>query len=197
MTSEDVQVRPKTIPFDERLAILVEELELAVKWQRPCILLAVYSSEYVRADVQAALKNRLSDLGQRSLHLSVRGRKPDQLPAFFKEFKNPRRTVFVIDGFRRTNSDDPGMYATLSLPTRVLRRKADSDDLLAHPDRTREADPCCAGILGTAPSPHGVRGVPKAEQLPAQAMDPSWQGVGELAADVAVPVSAIPMRDSL
>jgi hypothetical protein len=37
--------------FDERVEILAKELELAVKWQRPCILLLVYSSEYVREDV--------------------------------------------------------------------------------------------------------------------------------------------------
>ena len=38
--------------FDERLAILTEEIELAVKWQRPCMVLVVYSSEYVRADTR-------------------------------------------------------------------------------------------------------------------------------------------------
>ena len=52
--------------FDERVEILARELELAVKWQRPCILLVVYSSEYVRSDVEAALDNYLIDLGQKA-----------------------------------------------------------------------------------------------------------------------------------
>ena len=35
-------------PFEDRVDILFCELELATKWQRPSVLLAVYSSEYVR-----------------------------------------------------------------------------------------------------------------------------------------------------
>ena len=63
------------ISFDERVEILAKELELAVKWQRPCILLLVYSSEYVREDVESALGNYLYDLGQRTVHLRIKDRK--------------------------------------------------------------------------------------------------------------------------
>ena len=35
-------------PFEDRMDILFHELELATKWQRPSVLLAIYSSEYVR-----------------------------------------------------------------------------------------------------------------------------------------------------
>ena len=49
-------------PFEDRVDILFRELELATKWQRPSVLLAVYSSEYVRADADIALENRLHDL---------------------------------------------------------------------------------------------------------------------------------------
>ena len=41
----------------ERVETLVGELELAIRWHRPCILLAVYSSEYVRADAAILLEN--------------------------------------------------------------------------------------------------------------------------------------------
>ena len=51
-------------PFEDRIDILFRELELATKWQRPSVLLAIYSSEYVRADADIALENRLHDLGQ-------------------------------------------------------------------------------------------------------------------------------------
>ena len=76
MTRPEAPTPVQTASVDERLAILAEELELAVKWQRPCILLAVYSSEYVRADVETALENSLIDLGQKCVHLSVRNREP-------------------------------------------------------------------------------------------------------------------------
>ena len=39
-----------TEPFEDRIDILFRELELAIKWQRPSVLLSIYSSEYVRAD---------------------------------------------------------------------------------------------------------------------------------------------------
>ena len=55
--------------------MLAKELELAVKWQRPCILLVVYSSEYVRADVETALENYLIDLGQKTVHLQLKNQK--------------------------------------------------------------------------------------------------------------------------
>ncbi len=57
---------------DERIQILIDELELAIRWQRPCILFAVYSSEYVRADAQTLLENQVMDLGQEVTNIRVR-----------------------------------------------------------------------------------------------------------------------------
>ena len=56
---------PQVEPFDERVAILAEELELAVQFDRPSILIAVYASEFVLQAAQAALAERLASLGQR------------------------------------------------------------------------------------------------------------------------------------
>ena len=81
MTRSGTQAHGAPAPFEERLEILSEELELAVKWRRPCMVLVVYSSEYVRAEVEAALENRLIDLGQKSIHLSVKNRDPQRVPA--------------------------------------------------------------------------------------------------------------------
>ena len=50
-----------TSSFDERIEILIQELELAIKWRRPCVLLVAYSSEYVRMEVETALENYLID----------------------------------------------------------------------------------------------------------------------------------------
>ena len=101
--------------MDERLAILAEEIELAVKWQRPCILMAVYSSEYVRGDASTALENSLADLGQKVVHLNLRNRTATELAPFFKDLKNPRHSVFVVDGLRGGSDDDSSAYAAMSL----------------------------------------------------------------------------------
>src|SRR5512143_3210072 len=115
MTSPGLQAPQSGSTFDERLALLAEELELAVKWQRPCMVLVVYSSEYVRADVEAALENLMIDLGQKSIHLSVKNRDPNELIPFLREFKDPAHSIYLIDGFRWGGGDERRVYATLSL----------------------------------------------------------------------------------
>ena len=112
------------ISFDERVEILAKELELAVKWQRPCILLLVYSSEYVREDVEAALGNYLYDLGQRTVHLRIKDRKSGQIIPFLQEFKNPANAVFFIDGFRWGKSDAAGVYSNLNLQREFFVERA-------------------------------------------------------------------------
>jgi hypothetical protein len=115
MTRSGLPAPAASAPFEERLEILSGELELAVKWQRPCIVLVVYSSEYVRADVEAALENRLIDLGQKSIHLSVKNRDPKAVLPFFKELKEPMSSVYMIDGFRWGGGDESSVYSTASL----------------------------------------------------------------------------------
>ncbi len=75
MTNPIIEAPQPTASFDERIEILAKELELAVKWQRPCVLLVVYSSEYVRADVEAALENFLIDLGQKTVRLQIKNQR--------------------------------------------------------------------------------------------------------------------------
>ncbi|MBI5964733.1 MAG: hypothetical protein HY863_14740, partial [Chloroflexi bacterium] len=57
MTLPGLVQPPETNAFDERVEILSNELELAIKWDRPSTLLAVYNSEYVRTDAETALEN--------------------------------------------------------------------------------------------------------------------------------------------
>ena len=61
-------------PFGDRLETLFGELELAIKYDRPSILLAVYRSEFVRAEAEAALAEKLRGLGQTVVTYRVTGR---------------------------------------------------------------------------------------------------------------------------
>ena len=63
---------PVIEPFEDRIDILFHELELATKWRRPSVLLAIYNSEYVRADADIALENRLQNLGQSAYHIKIK-----------------------------------------------------------------------------------------------------------------------------
>src|SRR5512138_1771895 len=114
MTNFGLQAPESTASFADKLEILAEELELSVKWQRPCILMVVYSSEFVRADVEAALQNQLIHLGQKGIRLSVKQRDPKDVAAYFQEFKDPRRSVYLIDGFRWCAGDECHAFSTVS-----------------------------------------------------------------------------------
>ena len=197
MTMPEAPTPVKIASVDERLAILAEELELAVKWQRPCILLAVYSSEYVRADVETALENSLIDLGQKCVHLSVRNRSPKDLAPFFKELKNPRHSVFVVDGLRWGNGDDASAYSAMSLQreyfvdrririvfwltqNEIVKLAHAAPEFWAHRHRVVE-----------------FVEAPKAEQVLRQTMDSTWQGAGESATESEDADVRLSQRESL
>ena len=197
MTRSETQARGAAAPFDERLEILSEELELAVKWQRPCMVLVVYSSEYVRADVEAALENLLIDLGQKSIHLSVKNRDPKAVLPFFKELKEPMSSVYLIDGFRWGGGDEGSVYSTASLqreyfvqqqiravfwmtPNEISKLAHAVPDLWAHRHR----------VIEFVESP-------RAEQVMKQALDSAWLGTGEYAAELDDTDAKISMRESM
>jgi hypothetical protein len=49
---------PSSDTFDDQIATLLEEIDLAIKWDRPSILLAVYSSELINNQAQDALRKK-------------------------------------------------------------------------------------------------------------------------------------------
>lgn len=68
----NIQITPFNIePLEDRIEILYRELELAIKWQRPSILLAIYGAEYIHTDASAGLEKRLSHLGQNVHNLQI------------------------------------------------------------------------------------------------------------------------------
>jgi tetratricopeptide (TPR) repeat protein len=86
-------------PFGDRVAVLFDELELAVTWRRPSILLAVYDSELVRMDAEAALEQRLHKLGQRVHRLQVNEEQFD-VPLVLSHRFDPDKAVFFVTGLK-------------------------------------------------------------------------------------------------
>lgn len=197
MTEIEVRAAESTTSFDERVEILAGELELAVKWQRPCILLVVYRSEYVRAEAQAALENRLFDLGQRSAHLGLKNREITDIHAFLKEFEQPANAVFFVDGFRRGKGAEGGLYSILNLQREFfaeehirtvfwLTQNEMMDLAHAAPDFWAYRD----RVIDFVESP-------KAEQLVQRALESAWQGTGEYAEAHQDTDASISLRESL
>ena len=86
--------------FQARTDRLFRELKRAIKWDRPSILIAIYSSEYVRLEAENMLKERLrEELDQDVEHFQVSEKKFD-VPLLISQFPNREKTVFFVDGLR-------------------------------------------------------------------------------------------------
>jgi len=103
-------------PFTERVSRLYRELERAIKWNRPAILLAIYSSEFVRADAEAALAARLREIGQSITHYQVTNPINADIPLYLAQHSDRTRTIFFVSGLRwGGGSDGLNAYRALNI----------------------------------------------------------------------------------
>jgi tetratricopeptide (TPR) repeat protein len=101
--------------FEDRIGILFSELELAAKWQRPSIILAVYSSEFVRADADITLVKQLHALGQSAYHIKIENHNHADISQSIHELGDKENAVFFVEGLRwGTNQDDYHAYHVLN-----------------------------------------------------------------------------------
>ena len=167
-------------PFETRIDALFRELELAIKWQRPSLLLSIYSSEYVHTDAEAALENSLLALGQTVRRLKIRGSTDTDVASLVSGAGDWERNVFFVDGLRHgTDREDHDVFLTLNTrrdffienSIRIIFWLTEKEAIdLAHyaPDywafRHR--------VIEFVESP-------RLEQLPARTLEPLYQGIGE------------------
>ena len=85
---------PLMEPFEDRVDILFHELELATKWQRPSVLLAIYSSDTIRDDANIALENRLHNLGQSAYHIKIKNQKNAEVSLLISKLANLSNDIF-------------------------------------------------------------------------------------------------------
>jgi tetratricopeptide (TPR) repeat protein len=197
MTNPSLEAPLETVSFDERIEMLAKELELAVKWQRPCILLVVYSSEYVRRDVETELENYLFDLGQKTVRLRIQNDKADGILSFFKGLKDPAHAVFFVDGLHWGEGEEMSNYSALNLQREfcVERQIRTVFWLTKHE---------IVNLAHFAPDFWAYRhrviefvDSPKADRLLRQALEFAWQGTGEYADEYQDTDAKISLREAL
>jgi len=173
---------PEIEPFEDRVDILFRELELAIKWQRPSILLAIYSSEYVYTDAKTSLKYKLTDIIQNVHLVQISNEENSDIPLYLSEFADLDKTVFFIEGLRWGGGKDGARaYRALSIGREFFidRRiravfwltESEANDLARYaPDfwayRHRVVE------FVEPPTP---------EQISLRALEATWQGIGEYA----------------
>lgn len=84
--------------LDDRLDIFFREIELAIKWQRPSILLAVYSSEDIHAEAVTALENKITGFGQQVVHIRGADGTNLDIGLFISRIPDADRFIFFVDG---------------------------------------------------------------------------------------------------
>lgn len=197
MTKQTLEAPQETLSFDERIEILAKELELAVRWQRPCVLFVVYSSEYVRADVETVLENTLIDLGQKTVHLRIKNRGTDEIIPFLKEFNDPAKAVFLIDGLRWGNGEQTNVYSTLNLQKEFfVERQIRAIFWLTQNEIVNLAH-CAPDFWAYRHLVIEFVDSPKDEQVLQQALESAWQGTGEYEDQYEDTDAKISLRESL
>ncbi len=87
-------------PIAEKIEILFNEVGLAVKWQRPSILFAVYRSEDVRTEAEAELEQKLNEIGQKIYTIHAQDEQNFDLIASISSIPDLANTVLFIDGLK-------------------------------------------------------------------------------------------------
>jgi hypothetical protein len=85
--------------FDDRVKIVLDELSLGIRWERPSLIVVVYRSEHVKRKVQSILAKSLGESGQAVLHYSVDKAHYD-IPVELANHPNHKQTIFFVGGLR-------------------------------------------------------------------------------------------------
>ncbi|MCP4415939.1 MAG: tetratricopeptide repeat protein, partial [Chloroflexi bacterium] len=83
----------------KRINRLLRELQQAIQHDRHALLLAIYSSEYVRTDVETALAAQLQKAGQKVERVFINAQLED-LPFHLRNRADKQKTVFFVSGLR-------------------------------------------------------------------------------------------------
>ncbi len=98
-------MQPYRKSFQENLAILLEEIQLAGQWGRPSILLTVHRSKLGRDKARQALKKRLSTQHMNVLEIEVDREHPNAAQAILAHGK-PESTVFFVSNLDWGGGED-------------------------------------------------------------------------------------------
>lgn len=101
--------------FDENLGILFEELELAIKWERPSILLAVHKSKFGQDKAGNALEERLNNLGKSITKIIVNHEHPDAAHSILATSRADQTIFFVSNIDWGGGHDGKEAYRALNL----------------------------------------------------------------------------------
>jgi len=87
------------LPFQDRVDILFHEIELAVRWDRPSILFAIYKSDFIRDEVNVMLREKLEKIGQKTHPVKTNLNNQFDFLTQISQLPDLSQTILLIDGF--------------------------------------------------------------------------------------------------
>ena len=118
-----IQKRSHSKAFKEGIGILAEEIELALKWNRPSILLAVHNSKTGRIDAQRSLEREIIKREKQVARINIESAKPDVIRTM-SETPDSMDIVFFVSGIENANRESDGkVYRALNIRRDLLVEK--------------------------------------------------------------------------
>jgi tetratricopeptide (TPR) repeat protein len=106
--------------FDENIELLFEELELAIKWERPSILLAIHKSKFGLDKAEQALERKLMKLDQNITQIVVNNERPDVTHTILESPLKDRTIFFVSNIDWGGGHDSKEAYKALNVYRELL-----------------------------------------------------------------------------
>lgn len=101
--------------FDENIRTLFSEIELAIQWKRPSILLAICKSKLSQNKAENALERSVQKLGQSIVRVIVNEKHPDAVQAIL-ENRSVDQSIFFVSNLDQGGGDDgKNAYRILNL----------------------------------------------------------------------------------
>jgi superkiller protein 3 len=175
---------------------MLTELELAARWSTPCILLAVYGSEYVRSEAESLIEDQLTELGQEVVHIHL---KTGQSSLF--EYLNTARVndgiVFFIDGLRWGQSDDAKFFGSLNHRREIFKQDCLRLILWVTQEELLDLVRFAADLWASRDRMIEFLETPTPAQVIKQALDSAWQAASEMPPQPEHLVEKIALDESL
>lgn len=100
MNNNSSRLEPKAdLSFQDRIDILFNEIELAVRWDRPSILFAIYKSDFIRDEANTLLKEKLEGISQKTYSIKTNCVNQFDFLSQINKLPDLAQTVLLIDGF--------------------------------------------------------------------------------------------------
>jgi len=168
--------------FDERVEIICEELELAIQWNRTSILLAVYNSEYVRADAETALKNCLIERGQQVARVEINDDADAGFISILRRFQKTEDHIFFLHG---ADPQQRAILAKLGHHKDILTRKKMRLVIWLTPKALSNLAHHALDLWDCRQRVIEFTDVPNSENMLQDEIESAWQSIGEHEGDEA------------